>query len=202
MPTRTPTSASVVAVSATNGTETSLSRDRQRIAALNRAYLQTALAMHRAGHDAWLLSRFDLSSELLSDLAALSPIALDSLLAEMGTTLFSVEVDATALTCADGADPVAGLAMADGETLTAPGTWLVATVLQELAACNVYSESASYRFNCEQAVANTLSGIHPLLLASLAAHPGTVLRARFSRNHVMAADMAGAFPVGLLMCLH
>lgn len=177
--------------------------DRTRIAQLNRAYLQTALGLHRAGHDSWLLSRFDLSAEMLEDLAALSPEALESFHADMSTTLFGIEVSEQALQCVKSADPLAGVKwMGDAETLVAPGTWLMATVLQELAACNVYSDSAAYRFNCEQSLADAVTEVHPLLLASLAAHGGTVLKARFTRNHVMAADVAGAFPVGLLMSLH
>jgi hypothetical protein len=176
--------------------------EKSRIAHINRAYVSTVLNLHSQGQHSYLLARFDLSEEMLDELAGLSENALDSLILDMNTTLFGLELDASLM----------GLLLEDNSahalqwmqvqvTGVAQGDAFVALVLQELAVSNIHSDSTAYRFNCSQALADQLSLINPLKLSALAAHSKTLLRARFTRNHLMAAEVNTSLPIGLLMSL-
>jgi hypothetical protein len=176
--------------------------EKQRIAHINKAYLATVLSMHKQGFHSYLLNRFDLSEEILEDLAQLSADGLDGLISDMGTTLFAIEADEGMLGMmieANATDSVQWIqAQVSG---SAQGDALISLVLHELAVSNVHSDSAAYRFNCSQRMADLLSQVNPLNMTGLAAHSKTVLRARFSRNHLMAAEVSTSLPVSFLMSL-
>jgi len=160
------------------------------------------LNMYRQGQQSYLLARFDLSEEMLEELSGLSQSALDSLITDMNTTLFGLELGTDWLDLLLKEGSAESLEwMPVQVTSAAQGDAFVALVLQELAVSNIHSDSTAYRFNCSQAVADQLSLMNPLKLSALAAHSKTTLRARFTRNHLMAAEVNTSLPIGLLMSL-